>query len=147
MKNAAKVTAVIVAVFVGLPLVYSIFSPHFSWYFRVWDARLTVDGRPVEGWLHQGGREQILFVTRSSGQGSETYRVWLGGHPYVSDCGDWISPRFPIFVTGDINPPCFWADADENGEIRHPPPRRIIISRPNSVEFTADDGSRVAVSW
>jgi hypothetical protein len=65
----------------------------------------------------------------------------------VWSCGNWTAPRFPAFPIGDVNPPCWTFPATEAPSPKSILPVRNLVAGPGSVEFTADDGSRIRASW
>jgi hypothetical protein len=139
---------VAVLVLFALLIVWGIFSPHVAWYFVDPNAKVTVDGRKVHGWLHRGNHGQTLFLTRNNGRRRESYMIGIGGQGSVSDCGNWTAPRFPVFPLGDVSPPCLWiVDSNEKPNTGEAPPSRKLVAGTDFVEFTADDGSRIRVSW
>jgi len=147
------VVLLLAALLVTLVVVREAFWGHGTWYFIVPNARLTVDGRPSEGWLHVRtyDRGRVMFVTRRSDGKVESYLTTLekGEKGYVWPCGDWTAPDFPFFPIGDVNPPCtFFTVAEE--EPSQPKPKAVnreLRVGPGFVEFTADDGKRVRASW
>ena len=50
-----------------------VFSPYTAWYFVVPDARLTVDGRREQEWLHRRNHRETLFLTRRDKGKAESY--------------------------------------------------------------------------
>jgi hypothetical protein len=126
-----------------------IFSPYTVWYFVIPGARLTVDGRQEQGWLHHGNRGKNLFLTRRKAGNAETYLITLplDEKGSVSSCGNWTAPRFPVFPIGDVNPPCWTSYAAEDPTPRVNLPARKLASGERFVEFTGDDGGRIRGSW
>lgn len=141
-------TAVVVAgIVIGFLVVLAMIDPHMTWFLEVPSARLTVDGRPAKGWLHKGNHNQTLFLTRATSGGQKSYMIWApgDGRGSVRGCGSWTSPHFPIFAIGDVNPPCSpWLVSGETGTAFFA--QSVVIGK-DLVEFTAEDGSRVKVSW
>jgi hypothetical protein len=146
VKRALKIAASSALVFVGVAVALSIFSPYTAWYFIVPTAHLTVDGRPVHGWLHRGSHAKVLFLTRQVKGKSESYMVGLrDSRPrLVLSCGAWTAPRLPAFPVGDVNPPCLFASSAADSPLL--PDRNLLVGL-DSVEFTADDGSRIKATW
>jgi hypothetical protein len=120
---------------------YSTARGYTSWYFRVPLSEMTVDGKTASGWLHRGNEWQVLFVTRNDAMQPESYMIVIP-QGAVSSCANWVASRLPAFPIGDVNPPCVIL-----GRIAPEGPPRNLVSGPNFVEFTADDYSRVKLSW
>ena len=144
-----KFAAVLMLVLIGLLVAEGIYSPYVFWYFIVPHAQLTVDGKPAQGWLHRSHHGDILFLTRHDTDKVETYRIWIShdGKAGASRCEDWTAPRFPAFSIGDVNPPCLKIEIADDSIPKPTPPKRDFVAREAFVEFTADDGSRLRVSW
>ena len=143
MKTALKFALVLLLAFVALVIVHAAFSPYTAWYFRLSDARFTVDGKEVRGSLHRGNRGQTLFLTRRDKSKAESYMISIpqGRRGFVSNCGNWTAPRLTVFPIGDVNPPC-WAFSDGETSTLARPNRNLVLGV-RSIEFTADDGSRI----
>jgi hypothetical protein len=149
MRRGLKTAAISILVLFGIVIIREIFSPYTAWYFVVPSARLTVDGRPEQGWLHRGSHAGNLFLTRRKGGNVESYLIMIprDGQGSVSSCGNWAAPRLPAFPIGDVNPPCWTIHAAEDPTPKFTLPSRKLISGEHFVEFTADDGSRIRGSW
>ncbi len=149
MRRGLKIAAISILVFLGITITLSIFSPYTVWYLVVPNARLMVNGRPAQGWLHRGHHGESLFLTRRDRGKAESYMIWIphdrqGG---VLSCGHWTAPRLPAFPIGDVNPPCWIVVASEDPSPKPSLPPRNLVAGINFVEFTADDGSRLRASW
>jgi hypothetical protein len=149
VSRGFKIAAISILVLFGILVARETSSPYTAWYFVIPTARFTVDGRPVQGWLHQGNHERNLFLTRRKMGNVESYLIVLprDGQGSVSSCGNWTAPRLPAFPIGDLNPPCWTWQAAEDPTPRPNPQPRKIASGEHFVEFTADDGSRIRGSW
>jgi hypothetical protein len=149
VRKGLKIAAISILVLFGIVIIREIFSPYTAWYFVVPGARLTVDGRQEQGWLHRGNHERNMFLTRRKEGKVESYLILIprDGQGSVSSCGNWTAPRLPVFSIGDVNPPCwtFYAAEDQTPKLNLP--ARKLASGDNFVEFTADDGSRIRGSW
>ena len=106
VKSGLKIAAISVLVLVGVVIILEVFSPYTAWYFVVPKARLTVDGRREQGWLHRGNHRETLFLTRRSKGKAESYMIWIphDRQGIAWSCGNWTAPRFPAFSIGDVNP-------------------------------------------
>ncbi len=149
MKSGLKIAAISVLVLVGVVIILEVFSPYTAWYFVVPKARLTVDGRREQGWLHRGNHRETLFLTRRSKGKAESYMIWIphDRQGIAWSCGNWTAPRFPAFSIGDVNPPCWTFSAGEAPTPKPTLPARNLAVGADFVEFTADDGSRIKASW
>lgn len=147
MKTAVKFALTLLLILMTLVAVHGAFSPYAAWYFRVSDARLTVDGKEVRGSVHRSNRGQTLFLTRRDKPKAESYMITipLGRQAFVSNCGSWTAPRLIAFPIGDVNPPC-WVFSDGETSTLAGPNRNPVLGV-RSIEFTADDGSRIAAFW
>ena len=132
-------------------LAYTTAKGYTHWFFAVQKAQITVDGKRAEGWLHifKGSTGTEMFLTRKGTRKSESYQIWLptDGKGWVSDCGDWIAPRFWFFPVNHQEHPCFTIVIEEPGQLTTKPLERRLEAGANFVEFTADDGQRIRASW
>jgi len=137
--KSALALFVVLTVLLTLLVTYSLHSPYTAWYSRVGNARLTVDGKDARGSLHRGNRGETFFVTRRDKSKTESYSISVlpSGQGFVSNCANWTAPRLPVFPIGDVNPPCWTVS---NGD------RNLVVGT-KSLQFTADDGSRITASW
>ena len=149
MKIVLKFALVLLLALVVVVIMHDVFSPYTAWYSRVSNARLTVDGKEVQGSLHRGNRGETLFLTRRDKLKAESYMIWIpkGRQGLVRDCGEWTAPRLPAFSIGDVNPPCWTFNADDSRASSTASPNRNLVPGANSIEFTGDDGSRISASW
>jgi hypothetical protein len=149
VRSSLKIATISFLVLLGVVVVHGMFSPYTSWYFVVPNARLTVDGRKVKGWLHRGNHRETLFLTRRENGKAESYLIWAprDRKGMVWNCGDWTAPRFPTFPIGDLNPPCSIFSASNAPASKSSLPARDLVVGTSFVEFAADDGSRIKVSW
>jgi hypothetical protein len=145
IKNVAIVLGVIVLLFAVLILATAnLYIIPF--------ARITEDGKPVGGYVHRNsyrGPLKRLVVTRSEMGRRRSYLVGIDdahGGPFAGYCDDWTAPPWPAILLRHVNPPCvhFYAAG-----VPPPPyePTRNIRTENNAVEFTANDGKRIRVSW
>jgi len=116
VRRGLKTAAILILVLLGILITVDIFSPYAAWYFVVPSARLTVDGRPDQGWLHRGNHRESLFLTRRDRGKAESYLIWIpkDRQESVLSCGHWTAPRLPAFPIGDLNPPCWTIVASED---------------------------------
>lgn len=144
-----KIAAISILVFLGIVITLDIFSHYTAWYFVVPSARLTVDGRPEQVWLHRGNHRESLVLTRRDRGKAESYMIWIphDRQGSVLSCGHWTAPRLPAFPIGDVSPPCWTIVASESPTPKPSLPTRNLAAGTNFVEFTADDGSRLKASW
>ena len=146
IARKAILLGVIVLVFVGVFLAKANF--HIMPF-----ARLTEDGKPTDGYVHRNSYRRPLtrlFVTRSEMGRRRSYLVSIEHHshggPFVGFCDDWAAPRWPAFLFPHVNPPCIhWYASD--GPTPPAEPERNVKTENDAVEFTANDGKRVRVSW
>jgi hypothetical protein len=153
MMLGLKIVAIVMLALLVIIVAHEIYSPYMSWYFLVPGARLTVDDRPEHGWLHRSRHGRVLFLTRQGKEKNESYEIWIprDERGSVMSCGEWTAPEFFVFSIGDVNPPCLTLSLRFIPNDGPPPkstgPRRNLVAGPGHVEFTADDGSRLKVSW
>ena len=149
MKRGVKIAAISFLALFAAVITHEVFSPYTAWYFVVPNARITLDGRRQPGWLHRGNHREALFLTRRDEGRAESYLIWVphDRQGIVWSCGTWTAPRFPAFPIGDVNPPCWMFSASEAPLPKPTLPVRNLVAQPGSVEFTADDGSRLRASW
>lgn len=147
MKIILKLALVLLLALVALVIVHAAFSPYTAWYFRVGNARLTVDGKEIRGSLHRGNHGETLFLTRRDKSKAESYMISIpqGRQGFALNCGNWTVPRLIAFPLGDVNPPCWTFDYGETSTLARP--NRNFVLGVRSIEFTADDGSRITASW
>lgn len=147
MKTGAKFALILLLTLVALVIAHRALSPYTAWYFRVSDARLTVNGKEVRGSLHRGNRGQTLFLTRRDKSKAESYMISIpqDRQGFVSNCGSWTAPSLIAFPIGDVNPPC-WIFSDGEASTLGRPNRNLVLGV-RSIEFTADDGSRITAFW
>ena len=147
VKTALKFALVLLLALSALVIVDAAYSPYTAWYFRVSDVRLTVNGKEVRGSLHRGNRGQTLFLTRRDKSKAESYMINIpqGRQGFVLNCGSWSAPRLIVFPIGDVNPPCWTFSNGEASTLARP--NRNLILGVRSIEFTADDGSRITAFW
>ena len=149
VRRVLKIAAISILVLLGVLVSREVFFSYTVWYFVVPSARITVDGRLEQGWLHRGNHGKNLFLTRRKMGNVESYLILLpdNGQGNVSSCGNWTAPRFPAFPIGDVNPPCWTFHAADDPTPRVNLPARKLASGERFVEFTADDGNRIRGSW
>jgi hypothetical protein len=148
VRDSVKIAAALLLALIVLTVVYAIFSPHATWYSRVWNARITADGKEIRGSLHRSHQGEALFLTRRDKSKAESYLIWAhqDRRGLVLTCGRWTAPRLPLFVIGDVNPPCWPANDSDNYPSRISPNRKLVVGA-KIIEFTADDDSRITASW
>jgi len=76
------------------------------------NASVTLDSEPTSGRVHKTHSGASLYVTVDVTGKRHTYDLEMSenGQAHVSGCGKWIAPRFPVILTGDLNPHCFFAE-------------------------------------
>lgn len=146
MKAKFKVVCTAFLLLILALCIHMIFSQYTSWYFRVPNVQLTVDGKTAQGWLHRGNRNGTLFLTRRDNLVVESYLI-LPSRGVVWSCGAWTAPRIPAFPIGDVNPPCWTLSTEDNLSTKPIRPARNLTVGTKLLEFTADDGKRIRVSW
>src|SRR4051812_32200731 len=141
----------IVVLVAGLVMIREVFFGYTTYLFIVPTAKLFVDGKPEQGWLHRGNNGKILIVTRTASGKRESYWVQYRGEKGASvrSCDGWRAGGFPLIAIGDANPPCFSMVADPGTEARpnERPQRRLPLFGARFVEFIADNGDRLKVIW
>jgi hypothetical protein len=149
VRRSLKIVAISVLALFGVAIIAGIFSPYTSWYFYVPNARITVDGKKEQGWLHRGAHRETMFLTLRGRGKAESYMIPIphNQHGFVSSCGQWTAPRFPAFPIGDVNPPCWMFVVKENPTVEPIVPAGDLVAGTNFVEFTADGGGRVRATW
>jgi hypothetical protein len=140
----------IVGLTMGVLLVLMIARAYFgntSYFFIVPGARLYADGEPVSGWLHRGAKRRSFILTRSDGSRTESFYIAMPNEKgaWILSCGDWAAPRFPLVALGDYSA-CLSEFGDRPDSTPKKPERTPIFGS-RSVEFTADNGSRLKISW
>jgi hypothetical protein len=149
MRTTRRVltTAVVaIGVLLGIVVIREAFFSLTAYFVVVPGARLFSDGKPLAGWLHRGGKGQLLILTRNVAGKRESYWISVPGERkgWVSGCGEWSAPRFPLVPIFDVNPPCVvWAAAP----VQATPLKRAPVFGPRFVEFTSDDGGRLKAVW
>ena len=135
------IAAIGIASLFALLVVREAFFSNAVYFVMVPGAKLSADGKPAVGWLHRGGKGQLLILTRSVSGKRESYWISRPGERggWASGCGDWKAPKSPLFVIGDVNPPCLVVTTETPSET---PPKRSPVFGPRSVEFYAGDGTR-----
>ncbi len=146
-RKALTIAAAVVGLLLALVVVREAFFGYTVYFIIVPGAKLFTDGKPVAGWLHKGGKGQLLILTRNVAESRESYWISRPGDRggSILSCGHWTAPRFPLVAIGDVNPPClsfFFAESSKPN-----PPKRSAIFGKTSVEFTGDDGGRIKVAW
>jgi len=132
-----------------LTLAYALSSNYFSVFFIAPSAKVYNGGKRVSGWIHECSKCRAYILTRNDRDKRESYWISLGEKKpgSVRSCDDWAASRFPVIMIGDVNPPCFsFVIVDEH----NPPPKtpsRDSVFGNRSVEFNADDGSRIRAEW
>src|SRR5712692_7914106 len=105
-RKALSIAAITIGVLFTLLVVREAFFSYTVYLLIVPSARISTDGKPTSGWLHRGGRGRLLILTRNSSGNRESYWIELpnerGG--FVSLCGGWTAPRFPLIPIGDWGP-------------------------------------------
>jgi hypothetical protein len=127
------VLVVVAAISVG----YSTLRGYTSWFIVVPNASITLDGEPTSGRVHKTRGGASLYVTVDVPGTRHTYDLEMSkdGKAHVSGCARWVAPRFPVILTGDLNPPCFFAEpmrTDESASITS-----------NSAKFITKDGRKL----
>jgi hypothetical protein len=111
-------------------------------------AKVYANGKPITGWLHKASGARYILTTDALGR-RESYWISVANDKgaWISSCGGWSAPRFPLVAIGDVNPPCLTIVLGEDRNPAVPRFRRDPAFRARSVEFTDDDGRRIRASW
>jgi len=147
LKTLTAVVVVALALLAAL-LAFSTATGRTEWFFAVSNARFTRDGKPASGCLlkNRDTEERTMYVTLTVDGKRESYKVFLpaGERGFVSGCGHWTPPRWPAYpvqVSWCANAdPCFGGF-----QMRQPDPK--LNYGATFIEFTADRGDRIRVSW
>ena len=146
-RKLLRTAAIVAVVLVALLGIREAFFGYTAYFVIVPGAKVFTDGRPSAGWLHRGGKGQLLIVTRTASGRRESY--WVNRPEEkagsVRACGDWVAPRLPLIAIGHANPPCMFIEGALI-EDSSPSPRPPVFGS-RFVEFTAEDGARVRAVW
>jgi hypothetical protein len=147
------------AVFIGLVAIVGTVSPYWSYYPLIPWAALTLDGRPAEELAAYYGRSgRVFVVTRGRTPGREIYFVNFGDPKSAKDDfrRDRVEscPESSIFVYRllairnheQMCRPFAVLDSDKPEGQPKRNERNLVVAH-RSVEFSADDGRRLHVSW
>jgi hypothetical protein len=117
-------------------------------------ASIKEDGADGSGYVYANtyrpSRVTHLLVTRQESGQKHSYLASVEndhGGPAVMDCDEWKAPHAPFFIVPDVNPPCIHWYAAEQVPPEPKTPKRNVVIGDQSIEFTANDGKRVAVHW
>jgi hypothetical protein len=151
-KHTLKAVAALALVFVAIWIVAVVpytGAGYYEWYFPVWNARVTVSGKPSHGFLHRERLGGSSIITRTDLPNRVSYRVFFGTGPQpkprVSACGKWSTYRFAVVFRGDVNPPCCIIAAPESSDTEQEP--EAVAVGPKSLEIVGHDGKRVRADW
>lgn len=122
------------------------FFGYTAYFVIVPGAKVSTDGKRSEGWLHRSSKGEVLILTRVISGRRESYLIRGPGEKggWISNCGNWSAPKFPLVAIGDVNPPCIHIAGEPSTE--KPSPRLPIFGL-QFVEFTADDRKRIKAVW
>ena len=112
-----------------------------TWFVALPSTRISVDGRSVNGLVHRATSRDAFILTREGVPGRESY--WIEGQGF-RNCDSWRAWGFPLLALSESNgydwtPIC--------ADIRSDPPVHRAVITPGLIEFTADEGERVRVTW
>lgn len=142
-KLAAKLAVVflVLLVFAAISVGYSTLRGYTSWFIVVPDASITLDGEPTSGRVHKTRSGASLYVTVDVPGKRHTYELEMSkdGKAHVSGCGRWVAPRFPVILTGDLNPPCFFEEPMPTDE--------SVSLTSNAATFITKDGRKLEAHW
>jgi hypothetical protein len=146
MQKALKITGLVVGVLLALVVFREAFFGYTAYFVIVPGAKLYADGKAISGSLHKGDKGRAFILTRSGDGKPESYWIAMPSerNGWISSCGGWAAPRFPLVAIGDVNPPCF---SFVNPNLAPKSLERKPTFGPRFVEFTADDGRRIKTSW
>lgn len=149
MRKALKITGLVVGTLLVLAVVREAFFSYTAYFIIVPGARLYADGKAISGWLHKGDKGRAFILTRGGSGKPESYWIAMPGerNGWISSCGGWAAPSFPLVAIGDVNPRCFSFVNSEDPNPTPKPLERKPLFGPRFVEFSADDGSRIKASW
>jgi hypothetical protein len=149
IRKTVTSVVLIVAALAAVLVVREAFFGYTAFFVLVPWAKISTDNKPTEGWLHKGRKWQCLFLTRIVSGRRESYWISRPGEKSggVASCGHWVASRFPVIAIGDVNPPCVTIANDDLLERRPSTFKRMPAFGTKTIEFTADDGGRVKVSW
>ncbi len=151
MNHLLKRSTIGVGIFVTVVVVAVILKANL---FLLPFAIIAENGRAESGYVYANSyrpkRIDHLVITKFENGQRRSYFLWIGdgrGGPAVSDCEEWTAPHLPLFMFPDVNPPCTkWYAAEEIPTLQKTSERDVKVKQ-RSVEFTANDGGRVTVSW
>jgi hypothetical protein len=151
VKRPAKIVLVCIFSVAALSLVAHLWRVNF---FLLPFASIKEDGMNGSGYVYansyRSSRVTSLLVTRQELGQKHSYLLSVEndhGGPGVMDCDEWTPPQAPFFMFPDVNPPCIhWFAAEESPPEPKTPTRNLILGK-QSIEFTANDGKRVAINW
>lgn len=150
MRTGRKVllaATIAAAALFAVVVIREAFFGYTAYFVIVPGARVLADGKPAAGWLHRGGKGQLLIVTRDVAGKRDSYWINRPDHRggYVLSCGDWTAPKSPLVAIGDVNPPCLSFSFNQPPISDSPKPSPKFGRA--TVEFTAEDGKRITVAW
>lgn len=143
MRGPPKAVAVLGGILLLLLILTAVNSTrkgYLTWFIKVPNALILVNGIPVKGWLHSTREGRVMFFTRADADKPVTYDLVFtpSGEKYVAGCGTWVALRLPAIPVGDVNPACLFAGGHGG---------RNLNKKDRFVSFTADDGAELEAHW
>src|SRR5262249_38604274 len=137
MRKTLRIAGIAVGLILALFVIKEAFFSLTTYFFIVPWANIYANDKPIQGYLHWGGRGTAFYLTMSSQDRRESYFVAQHGEKgnSVSNCGDWHPGRVPIMAIGDYGIPCLNVRIGFSG----PALERNLILEKRLMEFTADD--------
>jgi hypothetical protein len=124
---------------------YSTANGYMTWWFSS-KSQVTVDG-VRSGFLHVNWEHSRVIITRTDLRPSQSYLVRLDGKKFLTHCGVWQAPRFPVFSFDDVNPPCSFFSNGSDLLVADNAVLSTLTARPGFVEFQTEHGKKVTASW
>ena len=150
MRAVVKILLFAVIAFLLL-MTHAVFFGHTDCFVILPFAKVLVNGKPVQGWLHRELKGRQLVVTRiNSVRVRESYLIFFTQRGTSANlCAGWLPAGSPIFMLGDLSSPCFQLKIVSESELNAVPVTHWPKPEtgPKFVEFSAHDGVRIRATW